>query len=125
MTIVVTGGRDYDNKDHVYRTLDRLHAKKPVTKLVHGGARGADTLAAKWALSRGVLRVAHPVTAEMWERQGKSAGHQRNARMLVLENPKCVVAFPGGKGTANCVATAQARKIPVLQVLEMQPVRWV
>jgi hypothetical protein len=36
-----------------------------------------------------------------WEKHGKAAGPLRNEEMLIDYKPKRVIAFPGGKGTAD------------------------
>ena len=36
-----------------------------------------------------------------WDRFGKSAGYRRNRQMLDEGAPHILVAFPGGKGTAD------------------------
>jgi len=41
-----------------------------------------------------------------WSRHGKSAGPIRNRQMLIEGRPDIVVAFPGGKGTANMIKQA-------------------
>jgi hypothetical protein len=112
MRLLVCGGRDFDDKEFVFYTLDRVHAKRPVTCLIHGAARGADTLAADWALDRGVLCNAYPAD---WERDGKRAGPIRNQKMLDVGKPEGVVAFSGGRGTADMIRRAEAAGLPVYQ----------
>ena len=111
--LLVCGGRDYDNRDHVFTTLDRVHAKRPVSVLIHGKARGADTLAAEWADERGLEVWAFPAD---WKRDGNAAGPLRNQRMLDLAQPHGVVAFPGGVGTADMVRRAEAAGAVVMRV---------
>jgi hypothetical protein len=48
-----------------------------------------------------------------WESLGRKAGPIRNQRMLTEGKPALVVAFPGGKGTANMVAQARATNVRV------------
>lgn len=103
MRILVCGGRDYTDETYVFRQLDRLHAKKGVSVLIHGNARGADTLAKKWATSRGIPHLPFPAD---WDAHGKAAGPIRNREMLRDGKPDGVVAFPGGQGTADMVAVA-------------------
>lgn len=113
MTIIVCGGRDYADRRHVDIVLDEIHLRRGVTKLVHGGARGADTLAEGWAFMRGV-----PVRRFLpeWTRYGRAAGPRRNAEMLTEEKPSLVVAFPGGSGTADMVRQARAAGVEVVEV---------
>lgn len=113
--LVVTGGRDFREAWIVDAALDALHDKHGITLLAHGGARGADTLAGAWALRRRV--PAHVFEAD-WNRHGKAAGHIRNGRMLDnMRGAVAVVAFKGGKGTADCVWQAHRRAFLVLRVV--------
>ena len=68
-------------------------------------APGADTLAGRWAETRGVPVEAYPVDLE---RHGCAAGPIRNKRMLEEGRPDLVVAFPG---TADVVQQARAASV--------------
>ena len=107
-TVLVCGGRDFRDWDRVCRTLDRLDPKPLV--IVHGAAAGADTLADKWAHLRQI--AVHPHAAN-WRELGKAAGPIRNQEMLDLEKPHFVIAFPGGRGTADLCCRAREMGIPV------------
>jgi hypothetical protein len=109
--VLVCGGRSYDDAHHVYAVLDALHKKKPIHIIIHGAARGADTIADHWAASRKVSVMRFPAA---WDRLGKAAGAVRNAEMLQIGRPDLVVAFPGGKGTAHMKALAKANRVEVL-----------
>lgn len=111
--VLVCGGRDYDDRDQLFGILDTAHTANPIICLIHGAARGADTLAADWALERDVLANAYPAN---WDRHGNAAGPIRNRRMLEEGKPHMVIAFPGGKGTANMIIQAEAADIPVVRV---------
>lgn len=50
--VLVCGGRDYADAKSLGMVLDAAHSANPIVCLIHGAARGADTLAADWALSR-------------------------------------------------------------------------
>jgi hypothetical protein len=46
MILLVAGGRAYQDRDLLEHTLDHLHAARgPFTRVIHGGAPGADRLA--------------------------------------------------------------------------------
>ena len=111
MIVLVTGGRDYDDRDTVRQTLDRVHAEHHIRLLVHGCATGADTLAAIWAMERGIQPAGCPA---LWDFYGKPAGTIRNGAMILLR-PELVVAFPGGDGTANMVGQALQARIRVIK----------
>lgn len=109
--VLVAGGRDYANYARVAVELDELVNRigKPVT-VIHGGARGADTLAGRWAQEHG---YACEVYRADWEAHGKAAGPLRNQRMIDEGKPNFMVAFPGGRGTADMVRRAVAAGLKV------------
>lgn len=116
-TIVVCGGRTYSDAARVAEVLDTVLARAGEMVLRHGDATGADQLAVEWADANGVRLDPFPVEMSEWRTYGKAAGPIRNARMLAEPpTPDLVVAFPGGPGTADCVAQARALGIPVLVV---------
>lgn len=115
MTLLVTGGRDYADRAAVARVLDAVHRKRPVALLREGGAAGADQLAREWAADRGVPVDTMPAD---WAKHGRAAGPIRNRAMLAREPlPDGVVAFPGGRGTADMVAAARAAGVTVWEPL--------
>jgi len=111
MKLLVCGGRDFGEQDYVNSFLDGINDDEAVTMLIHGGAAGADSLAGWWAQSRGIHTA---VVSAMWSTHGPKAGPLRNRAMLILE-PKLVVAFPGGRGTASMVALARNAGIAVIE----------
>jgi hypothetical protein len=48
--------------------------------------------------------------------QGKAAGPIRNQRMIDEGKPDLVIAFPGGRGTADMVSRAKKAGIPVQEI---------
>jgi hypothetical protein len=109
MRVVVTGGRDY--KDEA--TLERVLTQHGITELAQGGAVGADWLAEDWAIKNKIPWIAFPAK---WDELGKAAGSIRNQFMLEEFKPEAVIAFPGGKGTADCVRRARKMGIRVIFV---------
>lgn len=65
MVVLVCGGRDFKDADFVFASLDEIHKKTPITRLVHGDARGADKLAHAWARMRKVQKQPYPAD---WDR---------------------------------------------------------
>lgn len=104
ITLLVTGGRDYNNRYYLFKRLDELHKEYVIKLLVHGGATGADSLADEWAKERGVKVRAKKA---QWRKYGKGAGHIRNREMHDKNRPDAVAAFPGNNGTANMVEIAE------------------
>lgn len=115
MRVLVCGGRDYDDYNAVKKRLDSFQCQSPIEHLIHGGSRGCDNLAARWAAKHlGNARVScYPAD---WRGLGKSAGPIRNHKMLHEGRPDVVLAFPGGRGTANMVKLAKEAGVEVIEV---------
>ena len=111
--VLVCGGRDYDDRDRVFSELDAL---QPIRMVIHGNARGADSLAQAWCVSRRVQAVACPA---QWSKHGKRAGPMRNEAMLG-HSPDLVLAFQGGRGTADMVSRARKAGVRVVEVTARQ-----
>lgn len=86
----------------------------PSLVIIHGDARGADTIAADWAVVNWVQTEVYPVTPEEWRAFGHGAGPRRNERMLRLGRPDVVVAAPGGSGTADMIGKALSAGIRII-----------
>lgn len=120
-TVVCTGGRDYYDEvqvDLILTLLAAAGAGQPNRQL-HigvGCATGADEVVREWCKEN---KVSYKKHVAQWKKFGRSAGPKRNVAMLEEEQPRLVVAFPGGDGTANCVNEARKRDIPVLFVGEL------
>jgi predicted Rossmann-fold nucleotide-binding protein len=108
-TIIVTGGRNYQDFAKIGRVFDFLGPHL----LVEGGALGADRLAREWAEYNYIDVITFYAD---WDSHGKAAGPIRNRKMLEEHPDAIVVAFPGGKGTENCVKQAKELGRVVLRV---------
>ena len=108
--ILVCGGRNYRDWNNLHEVLSSL---TPAC-IVNGGANGADQLATQFGQSYGIPVVIVPAN---WKIYHRAAGPIRNKWMLDFVSPDYVVAFPGGRGTADMVNQARARNIPVWEVL--------
>jgi hypothetical protein len=94
-------------------TLATLKVDRGIKSIIQGGARGADRLAFIWA---GRQLIQTETFLADWKTHGKAAGPIRNQRMIDEGKPDLVVAFPGGKGTADMVRRAKAAGIEVIEV---------
>lgn len=112
MRILVCGGRDFSDTDLLYRTLDELARCCQIDAIIEGDARGADRIAGYWAKKNRIDLLLFPADWSL----GKKAGPLRNQKMLDEGKPDLVLAFPGGRGTADMVARAQASGVPVTKV---------
>jgi hypothetical protein len=121
LIVLVTGGRSYKGPE-IAETLDILQrgSRGPIDLIVHGGARGADSIAQQWADANAVK--AHTELAN-WKALGVRAGHARNKQMVDMvagmanHGAKCVVvAAPGGSGTYNCIRCADKAGLEIIQI---------
>jgi hypothetical protein len=116
LRLLVCGGRDFTDQalfDAWLNTwLDVIGADAIL--VIHGGSPGADEMAGAWAQAHGATCEVFPAD---WDAHGKAAGPIRNQQMLERK-PDIVLAFPGGKGTADMVARARAAGV---MVAEMKP----
>lgn len=79
-------------------------------EIISGCAKGADSVAVDWSIVNWL--PCHKYSAD-WETHGKAAGPIRNQQMLDEGKPDLVVAFPGGKGTADMVRRAKKAGVKV------------
>lgn len=115
MRVLVCGGRDFSDRDAVAFALKEYKPKPIATGvseaiIIVGGAPGADTLAEEWADCFGVRKR---VFLANWAKHGKAAGPIRNQQMIDEGKPDLVIAFPGGRGTADMIRRAESAGIPV------------
>lgn len=115
MRILITGSRNYRDLAMVEEAISdhiRGHDPRSVT-IIHGDARGADTLAGTAARYYGLRVETHPAD---WNQHGKAAGPIRNQQMVNLGADVCLAfpAFPAGgsRGTWDCVSRAKVAGIP-------------
>lgn len=115
MRVLVCGGRDFTDYHAVRQVLDDLweHEAGRHLVVIHGAARGADKLAQRWAQLLWPHEGEEMAFPADWKRYGKGAGVIRNQQMLDEGKPDLVIAFPGGKGTADLVRRAEVFGIPV------------
>jgi hypothetical protein len=112
VTILVCGSRDWTDGARIRARLEMVPYVQPdVPCLIHGAARGADTLAGNIARNMGWSVDEFPAD---WRGKGKAAGVIRNLTMLD-QCPDVVLAFQknGSSGTQHTIDEARRRGIPV------------
>lgn len=143
-TILICGGRDYDDDLLFYNNLwaifdEREWGGEPLAdgtlaphnvNIIAGDARGADAMAAEFAKTgiTGEFKrykanwddLSQPDAVIKYHKNGKpydaKAGNRRNQRMLDEGQPDLVIAFPGGRGTADMVWRAKKAGIEVIEI---------
>lgn len=123
--VIVCGGRNLDAAMVARWLLAHLGAVLVSNGLggdltiISGMAPGADSGAVRYAATVGCGLAPYPAD---WARYGLGAGFRRNQRMLDEGLPDLVVAFPGGRGTADMVRRALKAGVPVFRVERRGPV---
>ena len=114
MKVLVTGSRVYGDYDKVKDAI----LKSGANIVVHGNAKGADTLAKKVCLAFGLDERRYPAN---WDKYGLAAGPKRNQQMLDEEHKTnepidLVLAFPveGSIGTYDMMERAKKAGIKVI-----------
>jgi ABC-type enterochelin transport system substrate-binding protein len=99
-TLAIVGSRTFNDYDTLSKITTKLVAHFNITKIVSGGAAGADTLASKYAKEHSIELVEF---IPDWQLHGKSAGFKRN--LDIVNNANVVIAFWDGssKGTKHSI----------------------
>lgn len=112
--ILVTGSRDWIDRETIHDALLDAYIQWGFPKdavLVHGAARGADTIARGIWVGQGLKDEPYPA---QWRAFGKRAGRLRNELMVDLGADLCL-AFPleHSIGTLHCMKIAREAGIEV------------
>lgn len=113
MRVLVCGGRNYGDREAVFGALQDLAERHGWLTIIEGGATGADALAREWAT---LCRHGLVTIRADWQRHGTAAGPIRNQLMIDGGKPDLVIAFPGGRGTADMVKRAKDAGLKVFEV---------
>jgi len=109
MKVLVCGSRNWSAIAPIEARLMELPSD---TLIIHGAARGADTIAGSIAIK---LKLDVETYPAHWGQYGKGAGPIRN-RVMLDQRPDLVIAFcldyATSKGTKDCIDEAVRRGIP-------------
>lgn len=113
MNYLFTGSRKWKNEDRIREELKKL---KKGDLIIHGGARGTDSIVEKNAKELGIRTI---VFRPEWERYGKVAALIRNKEMIE-QNPDMVIAFIKGesRGTRHTIELAKKKGIKTKIIME-------
>jgi len=114
MRLIICGSRSWDDYAMILFELRRFHDTVGITRVIHGGAQGADTLAGRAAEELGIPVTIFPAK---WSLYGRSAGYKRNWQMAKCSSPDSVWAFQVGRsaGTQHMIDIAHQHRISVLR----------
>ena len=110
LRVIVCGGRDFTDKTMLSRVLWYVHERRGLAEVIHGGQRGVEQMANRFAFEQGL----HRVEVRAWSKYGNPrAILHRNSQMFDLR-PHGVIAFPGDANSRTVVQSARERGVPVL-----------
>ena len=114
LRVIIAGSRDFNDYKLLKKSAIEIITKKTMlpdlTRIVSGGARGADTLGERFANEMG-LEISRFIPD--WDGLGKRAGYVRNAEMAKFAvedgNDGMLIAFWDGKsrGTKHMIDLAK------------------
>lgn len=109
MRIGIVGGRDFCDKSLFARELRKLWRQHNFVCVVSGGAKGADSLAEKWAKHKKVELVVHLPK----DKANTYSYIERNK--VIVDDCDFLVAFWDGesKGTHSTIEFAKKKGIPI------------
>lgn len=104
MITIIAGSRDFTDYEKLDKCIDEVASYAwLISRVISGGARGADELGELWAKKMDIPVDVYPAE---WDTYGKSAGYVRNEAMA--QRAEALVAFWDGKskGTKNMIDIA-------------------
>ena len=120
LRIIIAGSRDFNDYELLKKSAIEIITKKTMlpdlTRIISGGARGADTLGERFANEMG-LEISRFIPD--WDGLGKRAGYVRNAEMakFAVEDDSygVLIAFWDGKsrGTKHMIDLANKHGLEV------------
>jgi hypothetical protein len=116
--VIVAGGRDFSDYQLLCSTLNHLLSRKTDVEIVSGVARGADSLAIRYAGEKKIPVKKFPAD---WDRDGNSAGYKRNVVMAEYADA-CICFWDGiSKGTADMIRVANDYGLQVRVIKYRKP----
>lgn len=122
MRMLIYGGRDFIPS---HRSFAAFHDEvvfwqlvgTPITRIISGGAKGADTYGEDLARFWSIPVDSYPAD---WATHGRKAGILRNIQMLEEGKPDYAFQFPGGKGTAHMRSLLDKAGIEVREYIDAE-----
>lgn len=115
MKLAIVGSREFENYDLLCAEVEKIKQTQTVELIVSGGAKGADTLAKRYAALNHIPMMEFKPDYKQF---GHNAPAQRNA--LIVENADWVLAFvaPTSRGTWDTIRKAEKmlRKVIIVKV---------
>jgi predicted Rossmann fold nucleotide-binding protein DprA/Smf involved in DNA uptake len=111
MKLAVIGSRNFNDYEQLKKEINNLSFSKDINEIISGGARGADSLAEKYANE---YRIKLTVFKPDWN-IGKHAGFLRNTQ--IIESSDAVIAFWDGQSKGTLDSLNKAKKLNKIVVI--------
>ena len=115
MKLAIVGSREFENYDLLCAEVAKIQKTQKIDLIVSGGAKGADTLAKKFAALNQIPLMEFLPDYDCY---GRGAPLKRNT--LIVRNSDVVLAFVAAtsKGTWDTIRKAQAagKKVIIVKV---------
>lgn len=115
LSLAIVGSRDFHNYDRFLEGINEALEEWELTidnigKIVSGGAKGADSLAERFAKD---YSIECKIFLPEWDKLGKKAGLLRNTD--IVNAATYMIAFPSkdSKGTFDSINKAKTKNIPL------------
>lgn len=102
--VIIAGGRDFRNYNHLKTVCDKALSNQTDIQIVSGGAWGADKLGERYAREKEFAVIQFLAD---WDRYGKAGGYIRNEEMAKYADA-CIVFWDGvSKGSGHMIELAK------------------
>lgn len=101
MIVMIGGSRNFNDYDYLKRNIEMYN----ISKIISGGAKGADTLAEQYAKENNIPFECYPAE---WNKYGKKAGIIRNK--IMIDKADFCVFFWDGKSPGTKFSIEYAKK---------------
>jgi len=115
MIVAIVGSREFNDFPQFCKYMDEFRKVLEIDQIVSGGAKGADEMAYRYSIARGITFVCHPPIPE----DGFPRMYfMRNIR--IANHCEFMIAFPKGAstGTRHAIKSTQnlGKKVLVVEI---------
>lgn len=115
--VAIVGSRRFSDYETFCKVLDPILPK--IALVVSGGARGADSMAERYAKEHGIVLLVYPAD---WKKYGKRAGFRRNVVIANVADKMVAFVDKESRGTRHAIKKMQQLKKPVV-VIDLDELR--
>lgn len=113
MKVIISGDREFDDMEFIFREVDRIAQNIDITEVISGKSRGVDKVGEAWAEYQGIPVKPFPAN---WNLLKLAAGPIRNGQMADYADALIAFKGPKSKGTANMIKQAKEKNLKIFIV---------